>query len=35
MTLVLNDKYLNSVKGFVTAYGAVARLNDRYFRYRS
>ena len=29
--LVLNDKYLNSVKEFVTAYGAVARLNDRYF----
>lgn len=29
--LVLNDKYLNSVKEFVTAYGAVASLNDRYF----
>ena len=29
--LVLNDKYLKSVKEFVTAYGAVARLNDRYF----
>lgn len=29
--LVLNNKYLNSVKEFVTAYGTVARLNDRYF----
>jgi hypothetical protein len=29
--LVLNDKYLSSVKEFVTAYGTVARLNDKYF----
>ncbi len=29
--LVLSNKYLNSVKEFVTAYGTVARLNDRYF----
>ena len=29
--LVLNDKYLSSVKEFVTVYGTVARLNDKYF----
>lgn len=29
--LVLNDKYLNSVKEFVTAYGVVSRLNNEYF----